>query len=228
MRLVTAFQTHNQKTVLSVTLAFASPAADNHPAMTHTVHRETPYTIPSITLDDLEPALSPHGPYMKFQRLPIHTPSTSGPSSPMSRITTTACHISPPLPNPSTHKLHTLALLNLSDYHVLDVPLILSNLTFGLPAINDETKTPTPSQGKMFTSLNHSVYFHKHHGAFRADDMCYTEGGCQWAGDGRALVMSRIFGKDGGLIASCVQEVSLVWFLLNVLARGLVCAKRYV
>lgn len=214
VRLVTASQQHNQKTVLSATLAFAShPAADNHPAMTHTVHRETPHSIPAITLDDLEPALCPLGPFMKFQRLPVHTPPTSDsfdPTSNMSRITTTACHISPSLPHPSTHKIHTLALLNLSDYHVLDAPLILSDLTFGLPAINDTTKIPTPSQVKMFTSLNHSVYFHKNHGGFRADEMCYAEAKCSWAGEGRALVLTRIFSKDGGLIASCVQEVSLV------------------
>lgn len=85
--------------------------------------------------------------------------------------------------------------------------MTLSDLTFGLHAINDTTKTPTRQQAKMYTSLNHAVYIHRH-GGFRVDEICYVEARCVWAGDGRALVNTRIFDKDGECIATCVQEVS--------------------
>lgn len=66
-------------------------------------------------------------------------------------------------------------------------------------------------QAKMYTSLNHGVYIHRHD-AFRADEMCYIEARSPWAADGRALVQTRIFARDGGLVASCVQEVRRPWF----------------
>lgn len=219
VRLVTASQNDGQRNVLCVTLSFAShPAADNYPAMTHTIQRESPYTISQITLDDLEPGRGPEGPFMRFQRFPNYHPPTSNTSSepqPIpSLIATTACHMYPPLPHPSTHPIHTLALLNLSDYHVLDSPLTLTGIPFGLPAINDTSRTPLLNKIKMFTSLNHSVYFHRHdrdvRGGFRADEMCYVEVRCPWAAEGRALVETRIFDRGGGLLASCVQEVSFL------------------
>lgn len=60
----------------------------------------------------------------------------------------------------------------------------------------------------MMVSLDHSIYFHDPRG-FRADDWMFTEMETPWAGDGRGLVFQRIFSRDGKLIASCVQEVSV-------------------
>lgn len=58
----------------------------------------------------------------------------------------------------------------------------------------------------MMVSLDHSIYFHNPK-AFRADEWMFTECESPWAGDGRGLVMQRMYTKDGKLIASCVQEV---------------------
>lgn len=57
----------------------------------------------------------------------------------------------------------------------------------------------------MMVSLDHSIYFHSPRD-FRADEWMLAEAETPWAGDGRGLVMQRIFSKDGKLIASCVQE----------------------
>lgn len=59
----------------------------------------------------------------------------------------------------------------------------------------------------MQVSLDHTIYFHNPRD-FRADEWIITECETPWAGDGRGLVMQRMFSRDGKLIASCVQEVS--------------------
>nr|POE85192.1 acyl-coenzyme a thioesterase 8 [Quercus suber] len=57
----------------------------------------------------------------------------------------------------------------------------------------------------MMVSLDHTIYFHNPK-AFRADEWMFTEMESPWAGDGRGLVMQKIYTQDGILIASCVQE----------------------
>jgi len=58
----------------------------------------------------------------------------------------------------------------------------------------------------MMVSLDHTIYFHRPRD-FRADEWIFTEMESPWAGDGRGLVLQRIF-QRGKLIATCVQEVS--------------------
>ena len=70
-------------------------------------------------------------------------------------------------------------------------------------------KTMKPEIG-MMVSLDHTIYFHNPK-AFRADEWMFTECESPWAGDGRGLVMQKMYTKDGTLIASCVQEVSFHW-----------------
>lgn len=60
----------------------------------------------------------------------------------------------------------------------------------------------------MMVSLDHSIYFHSPRD-FRADEWLYTECESPWAGDGRGLVMQRMYTKEGKLVASCVQEVRM-------------------
>jgi acyl-coenzyme A thioesterase 1/2/4 len=57
----------------------------------------------------------------------------------------------------------------------------------------------------MMVSLDHAIFFHNPR-AFRADEWMLTEMESPWAGDGRALVVQRIWGRDGVLIATCTQE----------------------
>ncbi|OAL39047.1 hypothetical protein AYO20_01798 [Fonsecaea nubica] len=68
-------------------------------------------------------------------------------------------------------------------------------------ALNNED---TRSIG-MMVSLDHTIFFHNPR-AFRADEWMLTEMDSPWAGDGRGLVMQRIWSKDGVLIATCTQE----------------------
>lgn len=67
------------------------------------------------------------------------------------------------------------------------------------------TKSPDDRRIGMMVSLDHSIFFHNPR-AFRADEWMLTEMESPWAGDGRGLVIQRIWGKDGKLIATCTQE----------------------
>ncbi|KAL3447051.1 thioesterase-like superfamily-domain-containing protein [Aspergillus insuetus] len=57
----------------------------------------------------------------------------------------------------------------------------------------------------MMVSLDHSIYFHNPW-KFRADEWMLTEMESPWAGEGRGLVLQKIWAKDGTLIATCTQE----------------------
>lgn len=61
----------------------------------------------------------------------------------------------------------------------------------------------------MMVSLDHSIYFHNPK-RVRADEWMFTEMESPWAGDGRGVVMQKIYSKDGTLLATAFQEVSCV------------------
>lgn len=57
--------------------------------------------------------------------------------------------------------------------------------------------------GVQMASLDHAVWFHA---KFRADDWLLYDQEGTWAGGGRALCQGRVFDRDGGLVASVMQE----------------------
>jgi acyl-CoA thioesterase len=104
---------------------------------------------------------------------------------------------------------HIIGLVGLSDLYLLDSPLTLYGLSYGIPAIGDRHRNLTKSDTKFLVTTNHTVYFHMCEG-FRADELLYVEATSPWAKDGRVFIESRIFqGSEGlNLVATCVQEVS--------------------
>lgn len=72
-------------------------------------------------------------------------------------------------------------------------------------SVSETLMSPRPEIG-MMVSLDHSIYFHEPR-AFKADEWLFAEMESPWAGDGRGLVMQRIYTRDGLLVATCVQEV---------------------
>ena len=82
-----------------------------------------------------------------------------------------------------------------------------------------ENQAPVREIG-MMVSLDHSIYFHSPRD-FRADEWLYTECESPWSGDGRGLVMQRMYTKEGRLVASCVQEVSLSLSYSGLIGRRL-------
>ena len=73
--------------------------------------------------------------------------------------------------------------------------------------------TPERSVG-MMVSLDHTIYFHRPR-EVKADEWMCTEMETPWSGEGRGLVMQRIWNKEGRLIASCVQEVCFASILID-------------
>jgi acyl-CoA thioesterase II len=67
----------------------------------------------------------------------------------------------------------------------------------------------------MMVSLDHTIYFHNPRN-FRADEWMFTEMETPWADDGRGLVFQRMFTRDGVLIATCVQEVCILYGNANL------------
>ena len=57
----------------------------------------------------------------------------------------------------------------------------------------------------MMVSLDHTIFFHRPR-AVRADEWLFSEMESPWTGDGRGLVMQRIWDRRGRLVATCVQE----------------------
>ena len=68
-------------------------------------------------------------------------------------------------------------------------------------------ETPRRSIGMML-SLDHTIYFHRPM-EVKADEWMCTEMETPWSGEGRGLVMQRIWNQEGRLVATCVQEVCL-------------------
>jgi acyl-CoA thioesterase 8 len=76
-------------------------------------------------------------------------------------------------------------------------------------------ETPRRPVG-MMVSLDHTIYFHRPK-EVKADEWLYSEMETPWSGEGRGLVMQRIWNKDGRLLASCVQEVTYLFIPLQSL-----------
>lgn len=135
--------------------------------------------------------------------------SVLDPRDPATTIAPVVAQIDPPIEAARGTPAHILAVVHASDYHVMDVPLNIHGVPIGLFPIGDKTKTTTPATMKIMTSLNHTIHFHTHDG-FRADELMYVEATSPWAKDGRAMINTKIFSRQGLLIATVVQEVSSI------------------
>ncbi|KIX06943.1 acyl-CoA thioesterase II [Rhinocladiella mackenziei CBS 650.93] len=201
VRIVTIEQ--DDKPFVTITTSFVSGAHWTGRAMTHAVRMKIERRVREITLDDFEAARGPLGPFMKFERLPlVH----EDPQDPSTTVAPVVAKIDPAIKSPAGTAAHILAIIYLSDYHVMDCPLSIHGVNIGMFPIGDHSKTLTPVGMKIMTSLNHTVSFHTHEG-FRADELMYIEVTSPWAKDGRAMIHSRIFSNQGLLVATCTQEV---------------------
>ena len=201
---------------------FVSKSPWSGPAMSSTSTRQTEHTISEITLDDLDRDRTRLGSFMEFQRLPLHhsgkildkCSSCSNDSDKLAGlenklqkgVATSACKIFPRMQDSAGSMNHTLGIINLSDYHVMDAALQLNEIPIGMYAIGDSSRTATDNMLKLGTTLNHSIHFRRHDG-YRADEMIYVEVEPLWSQDARTMLATQIFTAQGELIATCTQEV---------------------
>jgi len=95
-----------------------------------------------------------------------------------------------------------------SDFYILDTAARIFDLNIGMAVPGDPIQDPKRKPDlEHMTSLNHAVHIHNA-ADFHADEWMFVEVDSPWARDGRTMTRSRIFTRDGGLIATCEQEVS--------------------
>jgi acyl-CoA thioesterase len=124
-------------------------------------------------------------------------------------------------------RIHHSGLAFLSDQYILDTPARLQNLQLGLgeasvgtsqkdspynqrstkqsPNITDFRTSP-PSDFRVLTTLNHTIHFCDP-GAVKADEWIFMEGSTTFGHGGRVLSHSKLFARDGRMLAVCTQEV---------------------
>lgn len=71
----------------------------------------------------------------------------------------------------------------------------------------ENQKNPGNATIGMMVSLDHTIYFHRPREC-KADEWLFSEMESPWAGEGRGLVLQRIWSREGRLVATCMQEVS--------------------
>lgn len=104
---------------------------------------------------------------------------------------------------------HLAAMAFLSDgAFLLDSTLVSEMNGKPSPTADIRTRLRTREQVGMAVSLDHTIHFHRTSG-FRADDWLLVERSSTWAGNERATVAAKIWGQDGRLVATCVQEVRI-------------------
>ncbi|KAH0541945.1 hypothetical protein FGG08_003577 [Glutinoglossum americanum] len=118
------------------------------------------------------------------------------------------------------HQAHLSALAYMSDSYFIGTVARIHKLDRG--AGWEERKLPSatekPPQSSteeetgeerpeisMMVSLDHTIYFHSPRD-FRADEWFLTEAESPWAGDGRGVVVQKIWTQGGMLVATCFQE----------------------
>ncbi|PYH57290.1 acyl-CoA thioesterase II [Aspergillus niger CBS 101883] len=130
--------------------------------------------------------------------------------------TVSRVHNIPRFSSPEELKKALNALKNPSDLDDEDIARALkelkeeetADLRRRLEGALHKVTTQPPQEHKevgMMVSLDHSIHFHNPW-AFRADEWMLTEMESPWAGEGRGLVLQKIWSKDGTLIATCTQE----------------------
>jgi acyl-CoA thioesterase 8 len=113
------------------------------------------------------------------------------------------------------HQTHISALAYMSDsYFIGTISRIHGLARYLIPESkkgakgSSEKKKPRARIG-MMVSLDHTIYFHQPR-KFRADEWMFAEMSSPWSGDGRGVVTQHMFARDGTLVATCFQEVSLL------------------
>ncbi|KAI9927801.1 hypothetical protein AWENTII_012551 [Aspergillus wentii] len=72
------------------------------------------------------------------------------------------------------------------------------------PHLGERCDGPDKRVG-MMVSLDHTIYFH-HPRGFSPEEWILSELQTHWAGDGRGVIMQKMWTREGVLIATCVQE----------------------
>lgn len=99
-----------------------------------------------------------------------------------------------------------LGLVALSDIFLLDSAPRIHGLVYDLQAEKSLSERMARDL-KAMTTINHTIHI-ANVDAVRVDQWVYVECNTPWASNGRIMSHSRMFSRDGILLATCAQEVS--------------------
>ena len=200
------------KVIFTVTLSFAKENSGGKRMVEHAVTMpETPGPDEGASAGPLRLPQGPMSPF-EAQRIEITNDDSPHPHTKRTRQWMRARgKISPS----GGHEAHLAALAYMSDSSFIGTISRVHKLAARSPPQGKHPEQePVPQnvekrpQLGMMVSLDHTIYFHSPRD-FRADDWIFTEMESPWSGDGRGLVMQHMWTRDGRLIATCVQEVSI-------------------
>ncbi|KAI1016533.1 hypothetical protein LB503_010371 [Fusarium chuoi] len=216
------------QTIFIITVSFTRETGDVPGTVEHTV---APFEIPAPPTEVCEeqPEWTLTEPFQR-RRIDAIDASTSSDSSHNRRIFRQWFRFPGVIPEsggPGAH-LHALAFLT-DGYFILAaaylhriwrLPFSLEDVPSFPPKLRSQVQKVNESEGlgstieewakrprmAMAASLDHRIYFHEPLRT-KADEWMVSEMESPWAAHGRALVVQRMFAKDGTLLATCTQEV---------------------
>lgn len=214
----------NKKIIASTTVGFAKRApvaGQGIVTLEHTAPPAMPMSTSEDESDELKYIHGDRDPTIKGYALPvvtrgmsqgsnnfrsIHSKSPGTSQAPDSKLKRHWLRADGPISPVNGNMANLLALIALSDIFLLDsAPRI-----YGLgPDLKTETSLSErlARDYKAMTTINHSIHI-VNVDAVRVDEWIYVECETPWASSGRVMVHSRMFSREGVLLATCVQEVS--------------------
>lgn len=231
------------KCIFTTTMSFVRENSGGKKVVNHAVPLPTNIRLPIDQKEDdqVERAMSGGSPFVS-QRIEILNAESKNPHE---KRTRQWIKVRGRISEAGGHQAHLSALAYMSDSYFIGTVSRVHNLwRFGQPSnvkkadgtLEDDTSMReralkglkqqdgfghdlNNSEGRpeigMMVSLDHSIYFHEPR-KFRADEWMFSEMSSPWSGDGRGVVQQHMFSKDGTLIATCVQEVRLSVFDVEV------------
>lgn len=210
------------KAIFTVTMSFTKTNSGGTEKVEHQVLMPSNVVPPP---EDCEEEM-PGGGATPFETYRIEVTNKNGP--PEDRKTRLWVRARGKISESGGHQAHLSALAYVSDSYFIGTVSRIHRL-WRFPFKPDEVDDLTPEQKElvakwikfeggdgieemkgqprlgMMVSLDHTIYFHNPM-KVRADEWMFTEMESPWAGDGRGVVIQKIYGKDGTLLATCFQE----------------------
>lgn len=168
-------------------------------------------SIPDTDVDSLPATTGGNDAGCPYICTRVQGPDRSIPDLPHQRQTSQWIKTRYPMLN-ADPKLHAAAMAYMSDnYFICTVPRIhdLQDEYDPDAQWDRPLRDRTGPKVQMMLSLDHCIYFHVPPAHYRADDWSFVQMESPWSGYERALVLQRIYTRDGLQIATCTQEVSL-------------------
>ncbi|CAF9921731.1 hypothetical protein IMSHALPRED_005260 [Imshaugia aleurites] len=195
----------DDKTIALTTVGFTktAPVAGRGSAIVeHAVPVAMPMEGPREECDDIRYIRGDRNPSVQGYALPIVAKGLSNNAD--SKLARHWLRADGPVSTANGNLANLLGLVALSDIFLLDSAPRIHGLVYDLQA-EKSVKERMARDLKAMTTINHAIHI-ANVDAVRVDQWVYVECNTPWASNGRIMVHSRMFSRDGTLLATCAQE----------------------